>query len=60
LDEVVRSEVGPYPDPLFPLAKEFSLEGLRTETIWVSVFTPEDTPPGIYPGAVEIEGGSRS
>ena len=26
LDEVVRSEVGPYPDPLFPLGKEISLE----------------------------------
>jgi len=60
VDEVVRSEVGPYPDPLFPLAKEFSLEGSHTETIWVSVFTPEDTRPGIYPGAVEIDSGSRS
>src|SRR6266852_5550391 len=59
LDEVVRSEVGPYPDPLFPLAKEFSLEGSHTETIWVSVFTPEDTRPGIYPGAVEIDFGKQ-
>src|SRR6267378_4289239 len=59
LDEVVRSEVGPYPDPLLPLEKEIQLEGSRTETIWVSVFTPEDTPPGIYPGAVEIEGGKQ-
>ncbi len=33
LDEVVRPEVGPYPDPLFPLAKEISLERSRTETI---------------------------
>ena len=59
LDEVVRSEVGPYPDPLFPLAKEISLEGSRTETIWISVFTPEDTRPGIYPGAIEIDAGKR-
>jgi len=59
LDEVVRSEAGPYPDPLFPLAKEFSLEGSHTETIWVSVFTPEDTRPGIYPGAVEIDFGKQ-
>jgi len=59
LDDVVRSEVGPYPDPLFPLAKEFSLEGSHTETIWVSVFTPEDTRPGIYPGAVEIDSGKQ-
>ncbi len=61
LDEVVRSEVGPYPDPLFPLVKEISLEGFRTETIWISVFTPEDARPGIYQGAVEIDAlGSRS
>jgi len=60
LAEVVRSEVGPYPDPLFPLAKEISLEGSRTETIWISVFTPEDTRPGIYPGAIEIVAGSGS
>src|SRR5258708_36326666 len=59
LDEVVRSEVGPYPDPLFPLAKEISLEGSRTETIWISVFTPEDTRPGIYLGAIEIDAGKR-
>ena len=59
LDEVVRPEVGPYPDPLFPLAKEISLEGSRTETIWISVFTPEDTQPGIYQGAVEIDAGKQ-
>ena len=47
LDEVARSEVGPYPDPLFPLPKEISLEGSRTQTIWISVFTPEETRPGI-------------
>src|SRR6266478_8460909 len=59
LAEVVRSEVGPYPDPLFPLAKEISLEGSRTETIWISVFTPEDARPGIYLGAVEIDAGKQ-
>jgi hypothetical protein len=59
LDEVVRSGVGPYPDPLFPLAKEISLEGSRTETIWISVFTPQDTRPGTYQGAVEIEAGKQ-
>jgi hypothetical protein len=55
LDEVVRPEVGSYPDPLFPLAKEISLEAFSTETVWISVFTPEDARPGIYQGTVEIE-----
>jgi hypothetical protein len=59
LGEVVRSEVGPYPDPLFPLANEISLEGLSTEAVWISVFTPEGTPPGIYRGVVEIDAGKQ-
>ncbi len=59
LDEVVRSEVGPYPDPLFALEKEIALEASRTETLWVSIFTPKDTRPGIYRGAVEIDAGKQ-
>src|SRR5260370_20304857 len=59
LDEVVRSEVGPYPDPLFPLEKEITLEASRTETFWISVFTPGNTRPGIYRGVVEIDGGKQ-
>src|SRR5260370_32589977 len=54
LDEVVRSEVSPYPDPLFPLAKEISLEGSRTETIWITAFTADDKLVGIYTGAVKV------
>jgi hypothetical protein len=59
LDEVVRSDVGPYPDPLFPLEKEITLEASRTETLWVSVFTPKDTRPGTYRGVVEIDAGRQ-
>jgi hypothetical protein len=59
LDEVVRPEVGLYPDPLFLLEKEILLEASRTETVWVSVFTPEGTRPGIYQGAVEIDAGKQ-
>jgi hypothetical protein len=57
LDEVVRPELGPYPDPLFPLEKEIALETSRTETLWLSLFTSEDTRPGIYRGVVEIDAG---
>ncbi len=59
LEEVVRSEVGPYPDPLFPLEKELRLEASRTETVWVSLFAPADARPGIYRAAVEIDAGKR-
>src|SRR5256885_5053996 len=59
LDEVVRSEVGPYPDPLFPLGKEISLEASRTQALWLSVATPKATLPGIYRGVVEIDAGRQ-
>jgi hypothetical protein len=59
LDEVVHPEVGPYPDPLFPLEKEIPLQAFRTEAVWVSIFTPADTRPGIYKGSVEIDAGKR-
>jgi glycosyl hydrolase family 123 len=59
LDEVVRSEVGLYPDPLFPLEKEISLEASHTEALWVSIFTPKDTRPGSYRGVVEVEAGKQ-
>ncbi len=59
LDEVVRSEVGSYPDPLFPLEKGIRLEASRTETVWVSVFAPADARPGIYRATVEIDAGKQ-
>jgi hypothetical protein len=59
LAEVVRPEVGVYPDPLFPLEKAITLEASRTETVWLSVFTPADTRPGIYRGVVQIDAGKQ-
>ncbi len=50
LDEVVRSAVGPYPDPLFPPEKEIALEATRTEALWVSLFAPKETRAGDVPG----------
>src|SRR5258707_5336601 len=42
LDEVVRPELGPYPDPLFPLEENITLEASRTQTVWLSVHTPQE------------------
>ncbi len=58
-DEVVRSAVGPYPDPLFPLEKEIALEASRTEALWVSVFAPNETRAGTYRGMVEVDAGKQ-
>jgi hypothetical protein len=60
LNEVVRSEVGAYPDPLIPLEKEdISLQPSRTETLWISVFTPAEMQPGMYHGIVTLSSGKQ-
>ena len=59
LDELVRPEVGLYPDPLYPLTTKWTLDAGRTEAVWISIFTPVDASPGIYKGAVEIRSGKR-
>lgn len=60
LDEVVRPEVGPYPDPLYPLTGSFNLDASKTDAIWISVFTPSDAPPGVYEGRIEIRSGQET
>jgi hypothetical protein len=60
LEEVVRPEVGEYPDPLFPLNGELQLEAGRTQAIWISLFAPASVKPGIYRGAVEVQDGKRT
>jgi hypothetical protein len=59
LNEVVRAEVGHYPDPLFPLEKEISLQASHTETLWISVFAPAEMQPGIYHGIVALSSGKQ-
>ena len=59
LTEVMRPELGLYPDPLFPLEKTITLEASRTETVWLSVYTPANTRPGIYRGAIQIDAGEQ-
>lgn len=60
LDEVVRPEVGPYPDPLYPLSGPLKLESAKTESVWISIYTPDGSPPGIYRGVVEIRSGKTN
>jgi hypothetical protein len=59
LAEVVRQEVGLYPDPLFPLEKTITLEPRRTVSMWLAIFTPADARPGIYAGAIRIDAGKQ-
>ncbi len=55
LDEVVRPEVGLYPDPLYPLNGPFTLKAGQTESFWMSIFTPANVPPGTYKGEIQVQ-----
>ncbi len=55
-DELVRPAPALYPDPLlvdFP----FHLKPNRTESLWVTLYAPSDTPPGDYSGALGLSAG---
>lgn len=58
--EVVRPQVGLYPDPLFSLPDHISLEPSSTEAVWISVFTPEDARPGMYKAEIHIDAGKQT
>lgn len=57
-DEVVRAAPGRFPDPLledFP----FRLDADQTTSIWVTVYAPPGTTPGVYKGGVTFRDGKR-
>jgi Domain of unknown function (DUF4091) len=47
--------VGWYPDPLIPMSGPFRVDGQRNQPIWVDLFIPAGTAPGVYSGGVKIE-----
>ena len=57
-DELVRPAPGLFPDPLlenFP----YALAANRTEAIWITVYAPADTKPGVYSGEAVFESGGQ-
>jgi hypothetical protein len=62
----VEGHPGPWPDPLIPdldtyvgerrRAFPFAVPAGQTRAIWVELFVPPSTPPGIYRGAVTVRG----
>ncbi|MCX6620140.1 MAG: hypothetical protein NTY38_03490, partial [Acidobacteria bacterium] len=54
VDELPRLAPAFFPDPLFE-AFPYLLHANRTEAIWITVFAPAATPPGIYRGRVEFD-----
>src|SRR5262249_39790338 len=61
----VEGHAGPWPDPLIPAvdgyvgerrrAFPFDVPAGQVRAIWVELFVPEETAPGIYLGAVTVE-----
>jgi hypothetical protein len=56
VDEVVRAAPAKFPDPLFE-DFPFRLEGNETDALWVTVYAPAGTKPGVYKGGVMLRDG---
>ncbi len=52
-DEVVRAAPGKFPDPLF---EDFPmhLDAGQTDALWVTVYAPAGTKPGVYRGGITL------
>lgn len=46
--------IGLWPDPLMPV-KNKSIKALETQPFWVTVYVPEETPPGDYTGTIKVQ-----
>jgi len=57
-DEVVRKAPGNFPDPLFENLP-FRMDANETTPIWVTVYAPAGTKPGIYKGQATFHDGKR-
>lgn len=47
------TKIGWWPDPLLP-NRPFDVTAGRTQPVWVTVFAPDGTPPGIYTGKLSV------
>lgn len=54
-DAMPKGWTGMIPDPLVPLRKSFMLPKQVSQGIWVDVFVPKDTKPGIHKGTITVE-----
>jgi hypothetical protein len=54
-DAMPRGWTGMVPDPLVPLQKSFMLPKEVSQGIWVDIFVPKETRPGIHKGTITVE-----
>jgi hypothetical protein len=57
-DEVVRAAPARFPDPLFE-DSPFHLDASTTTAVWVTVYAPATTKPGVYKGEATFRDGKR-
>ncbi len=58
-DAMPKGWTGMVPDPLVPLREGFMLPKQVSQGIWVDVFVPKDTKPGIHKGTISVEVGGK-
>jgi hypothetical protein len=58
VDELLRLAPAFFPDPLYEQFP-YTLHANRTEAIWVTVYAPATTTPGVYAGRVVFESGEQ-
>ncbi|HVX67058.1 MAG TPA: DUF4091 domain-containing protein, partial [Bryobacteraceae bacterium] len=57
-DEVLRPAPALFPDPLFENFP-YALAAGRTEAVWITLYAPADTKPGVYSGEAVFEAGGQ-
>jgi len=57
-DEVARAAPGKFPDPLFE-DFPFQLSANETTPVWITVYAPPKTPPGVYKGEAVFRSGAH-
>jgi hypothetical protein len=57
-DELIRRAPARFPDPLFE-DSSFRLPANETTAVWITVFAPAGTKPGVYGGAAVFRAGKR-
>lgn len=58
LDELIRRAPGRFPDPLIE-GSSFPLAAGETSAVWITVYAPAQTRPGVYRGAAVFRSGKQ-
>jgi hypothetical protein len=57
-DEVLRAAPAKFPDPLFE-DLPFRVDANQTAAVWITVYAPAETKPGVYQGEVTFRDGKK-